>query len=47
MSIKIDTIFGNGYISERLKSMLVDLRDTTSAIIDSIGEIRVQAHSEG
>jgi DNA repair exonuclease SbcCD ATPase subunit len=42
---------GNGGISERLKGMLVDLRDTICSafetIEDKIEKINVQAHSEG
>ena len=47
MTIQIDTTIGNKRVSERLKGMLVDLRNTTSAIVNSIEEIRTQARSEG
>ncbi len=47
MHIKIDTAIGNRVISEKLKAMLTDLRSNTEAILDSIDEIKAQAHSEG
>jgi regulator of replication initiation timing len=47
MHIKIDTTIGNRVISEKLKAMLTDLRSNTEAILDSIDEIKAQAHSEG
>jgi hypothetical protein len=47
MSIESVTTVGNRKISERLKGMLVDLRNTTATIIDAIEDIKIQAHSEG
>jgi hypothetical protein len=47
MSIENVTMVGNGKISERLKGMLVDLRNTTATIIDAIEDIKIQARSEG
>ena len=47
MHIKIATTIGNRVISEKLKAMLTDLRSNTEAILDSIDEIKAQAHSEG
>ncbi|MDQ4013818.1 MAG: hypothetical protein M3146_08875 [Thermoproteota archaeon] len=37
----------NGRISERLKGMLVDLRNTTATMIDAIEDIKIKARSEG
>ena len=40
MTIQIDTTIGNKRVSERLKGMLVDLINTTSAIVNSIEDNR-------
>lgn len=47
MSIGIVTTVGNKEISERLKGMLVDLRNSTATYFEQIENIRNQAHSEG
>jgi hypothetical protein len=47
MSIENVTTVGNRKISERLKRMLVDLRNTTATIIDAMEDIKIQARSEG
>lgn len=51
MSLEIVTTVGNMGISERLKGMLIDLRDTIGSafenIEDRIERINTQAHSEG
>jgi chromosome segregation ATPase len=47
MSTQIDTIIGNKRPSEKLKGMLVGLKNNTEAILDSIDEIKAQARSEG
>jgi hypothetical protein len=41
------TTVGNKEISERLKGMLVDLRNSTATYFEQIENIRYQAHSEG
>jgi hypothetical protein len=47
MSLGIVTTVGNKEISERLKGMLVDLRNSTATYFEQIKKIRNQAHSEG
>ena len=47
MTLQIDTIIGNRIPSPELQRILIDLRDTTRAIVDSIQEIRQKAYSEG
>jgi hypothetical protein len=47
MSTNIVTVVGNKEISQRLKGMLVDLRNTTATIIDAIKQIKIQARLEG
>jgi hypothetical protein len=51
MSIQIDTAIGNKPMSEKLKGMLVDLRDKAGSVIedieDRIEKINVQGRSEG
>jgi hypothetical protein len=47
MSLGIVTMVGNKEISERLKGMLVDLRNSTATYFEQIENIRNQAHSEG
>ena len=47
MSLQIDTVISNKEPSPKLKQMLTDLRSNTGAWIDSIEEIRQQAHKEG
>jgi hypothetical protein len=47
MSLQIDTVISNKRPSPKLKQMLTDLRSNTGAWIDSIEEIRQQAHKEG
>ena len=47
MSLGIVTTVGNKEISERLKGMLVDLRNSTATYFEQIENIRNQAYSEG
>ena len=47
MSLGIVTMVGNKEISERLKGMLVDLRNSTATYFEQIENIRNQAYSEG
>jgi hypothetical protein len=47
MSLGIVTTVGNKEISERLKGMLVDLRNSTATYLEQIKNIRNQTHSEG
>jgi DNA repair exonuclease SbcCD ATPase subunit len=47
MPLQIDTVISNKRPSPKLKQMLMDLRSNTGAWIDSIEEIRQQAHKEG
>jgi hypothetical protein len=47
MSLGIVTKFGNKEISERLKGMLADLRNSTATYFEQIENIRNQAYSEG
>jgi hypothetical protein len=47
MAFEIVTTVGNRQISERLKGMLVDLRNSTAAYFEQIKKIRNQAYSEG
>jgi hypothetical protein len=47
MTLLVDTTIGNKIPSPELHRMLVDLQDTTRAMVDSIEEIRQRAYSEG
>jgi hypothetical protein len=47
MTLQIDTITGNKRLSAKLDRMLLDLRSNTGAWLDSIEEIKQQAHKEG
>ena len=47
ISLGIVTTVGNKEISERLKGMLVDLRNSTATYFEQIENIRNQAYSEG
>jgi hypothetical protein len=47
MSLGIVTTVGNREISERLKGILVDLRNSTATYFEQIENIRNQAYSEG
>jgi hypothetical protein len=47
MSLGTVTTVGNKEISERLKGMLVDLRNSTATYFEQIENIRNQAYSEG
>jgi hypothetical protein len=47
MPLKMVTTVGNKKISERLKGMLVDLRNSTAIYFEQIENIRNQAYSEG
>jgi hypothetical protein len=47
MSKQFDSAVGNKRVSEQLRNMLVDLRNSTVALNDNIKEIEVQARYEG
>ena len=47
MPLEVVTTVGNKGISERLKGMLVDLRNSTATYFEQIENIRNQAYSEG
>jgi hypothetical protein len=47
MTLEIDTAIGNKVPSPELHRMLIDLRDTTRAIVESMEEIRRKARTEG